>query len=246
MADYPVNPSRRPTNRGMRKVIGKYPSAKAGRMVISEGSLERDYLKTLEFDERVVKILEQPVQIRYRYWEHGEILLESDAAPSQEERVVPPGGKRTHYTPDFFVELRAGVPLLVEVKSSHLLTDPKVQRKIAAGRLYARQQGWEFRVVTEAIREGVYLQNIRVLQRYGNMRLPPETAATIQEALLHNPGGLTVQELAQRLNAGADHRVNEALVYAAVFHRMITIDLYSVRISAQSIVTLRGKADRVG
>ena len=55
---------RRITNGG-RKVIGKFPSIKNGRMVWWESQIERDYLYLLEIDPDVVSYEEQPLKIRY-------------------------------------------------------------------------------------------------------------------------------------------------------------------------------------
>lgn len=51
---------------GSRKVIGKFPSLKMGKMVWWESQLERDYIFHLEFYRSVISYEEQPLKLRYK------------------------------------------------------------------------------------------------------------------------------------------------------------------------------------
>ena len=154
-----------PTNR--RSLTGLVASRKNDRMVASESSLERDFMLLLDFDRTVERYEEQPVKIDYR-----------DAK----------GRKRT-YTPDILVHYRQNLP--PEKPSTPLLCEVKYRKdlfehwkenkpKMRAGRAYAREQGWRFRIITEREVRTPYLENARFLRQY--QRITP--SATDQELLL--------------------------------------------------------------
>lgn len=85
---------RKITNGG-RKVIGKFPSIKMGRMIMWESQIERDYLYLVDFDVDVIFCQEQPLIVRY--------YNDSD-------------GKIHNYTPDFLLIRRDNKKQVIEVK----------------------------------------------------------------------------------------------------------------------------------
>ena len=213
-------------------------------MVWSEGSLERDYIRLLEFDHQVTGYLEQPVLVRYRYWENGDIQLVNQDGHRDETMVAPPpGGKLARYYPDFFVERENRPPLLVEVKQRRLLDDDVVKRKLTAGKLLAQDRGWEFCCVTEEIRTGPILTNVRILQRYSHVRVPSPVQVLAQETIALTAGPLSVEHLAKILGV-SDHRVAQAYVYALVHSGMLVVDLGAEVIGPQSVISL--KRGRIG
>lgn len=145
-----------PTSR--RSLTGAVASRRDGRMVASESSLERDLLVLLDFDPAVERYEEQPVRIEYR-----------DA-----------GGRSRTYTPDVLVHFRQDIapgspttPLLYEVKYRRDLFDNwrEIKPKVRAGRAYARERGWRFKIITEREIRTPYLENARFLRQY--LRLQP-------------------------------------------------------------------------
>ncbi len=117
-----------------------------------ESSLERDLLLLTAFDLGVDWYESQPVSIEY-YDSNG----------------------RSHtYTPDLLIMYRkhgrfkSRKPLLCEVKYREDFFDQwKILKpKLKAARKYAREQGWEFRVLTEREIRTPYLQNVKFLFRY--------------------------------------------------------------------------------
>src|SRR5437588_206487 len=80
------------SNKGSRKIIGKFPSLLMGLVVKWESKLERDFIYLLEFDSDVISYREQPIRIIY--------FLD---------------GKSCRYTPDFLV-VRKNKRQIIEVK----------------------------------------------------------------------------------------------------------------------------------
>lgn len=136
-----------------------------------ESTLERDFLIRTEFSLSVLDVIPQPVRIPFE----GN------------------GGRHHYYTPDFLVYYRLGSahpdnypkPLLVEVKPEEEWRqhwrDWKTKWK--AARNYARQQGWEFRILDESRIRDQALQNIRILEPYKRMQFPVEESQWILKNL---------------------------------------------------------------
>lgn len=155
-----------PPNR--RSLTGMVASRKNKRMIASESSLERDLLVRLEFDPVVERYEEQPVCIQY-----------SDGE----------GHQRT-YTPDVLVYYRVDIlpgwsPLLCEVKYRAELFDKwkEIKPKVRAGRSYARQQGWRFKIFTEREIRTPYLENAKFLRSYRRVAVDEAQARLILDAL---------------------------------------------------------------
>ena len=111
---------RKPTTKG-------YVSAKTGRKVLYRSAWELCYYLHLEYRNDVVDYAVEPFSIKY-------------------EAV---DGKTRRYVPDVKVVFEDGSVVLVEIKASWALKDPRTLIKIAAGEAYARSQDWCFEVVTE-------------------------------------------------------------------------------------------------
>jgi hypothetical protein len=130
-------------------------------MVGFESSLERDLLLLCEFDLNVARYEEQPVCIEY----------------------VDENGTSRTYTPDLLITYRSDIvpakwmrPILGEVKyRADLKGDwPNLRRKFKAGRVFAQERGWEFRVLTETDLRTPLLDNARFLLPF---RRQPRNAA---------------------------------------------------------------------
>jgi hypothetical protein len=76
---------------------------------------------------------------------------------------------------------------LVEVKPSSQLNRPIVQRKLAVARAYARQQDWEYHVLTEKhLLNGPLLRNLRLLARYRQIAVDQGLANQLIEFATNN------------------------------------------------------------
>jgi TnsA endonuclease N terminal/TnsA endonuclease C terminal len=136
-----------------RNITAAVASSKTNRSIMAESSLERDFLIILDFDLNVKFFEEQPLTIKFETKD----------------------GERRSYTPDFYVEYRTDIapanrmkPLLCEIKYRsdlfagwHLL-----KPKFKAARLFAKAQGWEFRIVTEVEIRQPYLENAKFLRPF--------------------------------------------------------------------------------
>lgn len=135
-------PVRAIMNNSGRKLIGKYPSGKMERTIKWEGTLERDYVSILEWQQDVIEYWEQPIKIKYHL-----------------------NGKMRYYTPDFLVIRNSGKSL-VEVKPRYRLEDPNTLLQIKVGIDFCLKKDMHFKVVSDEIREGQFLKNIKLLERY--------------------------------------------------------------------------------
>ncbi|WP_281659878.1 TnsA endonuclease N-terminal domain-containing protein [Microvirgula aerodenitrificans] len=131
-------------------VRGKFPSAKAGRMVAFESLLERDALYLCDFSESVTGIREQPFTLPFT-----------------------DGTRVRRYTPDFALKLEDGSTLVLEVKPVAKLTQPDLAQTFALIRNEMRATNQRFRILTDdAIRREPRLGNLKLLHRYLSTPLP--------------------------------------------------------------------------
>jgi hypothetical protein len=157
-----------PLNR--RSLTGLVASRSQGRMVASESSLERDFYILLDFDLNVNKYIEQPLSVEYRDME---------------------GHERT-YTPDVLVYYRDDIipaklmkPMLCEVKYRRDLFEnwKEHKPKMCAGRAYARERGWQFKIITECEARIPYLENAKFLRQYQSLSTNWDHANLLLDAM---------------------------------------------------------------
>lgn len=156
--------------RSHRSVRGHF-SFRGSAAIQYESTLERDFLARQEHDRAVAEVVSQPCRIPYQL----------------------PSGRASHYTPDFLVLFRPNsgpvehqrFPLLVEVKP-----EADWRRhwrdwapKWKAARRYAREQGWQFRVMDESRIRTQALENISFLRRYRDHELPETESVWIIDGL---------------------------------------------------------------
>jgi hypothetical protein len=174
-------------------------SRKNTRMVASESSLEHDLLILLEFDPTVERYEEQPVKINYTD-EYG----------------------RPHtYTPDVLIyyytgKLPARLPLLCEVKyRAELAANWKeIKPKIRAGRSYARQHGWHFKIMTEHEIRTQYLENAKFLRRYRTITIN-ESDVLLLIGILRETGESNAEQL---LTLIYNDRLKRAELLPTIWH----------------------------
>ena len=140
--------TRRITNRGNKKVIGKFPSLKMNTAIWWESQLERDYIYCLEIDPDVLGYHGQPFTIAYDNLD-----------------------KRKKYTPDFFVERQASLQV-VEIKPSSKVEVFRNTNRFKQAANFCSLNNLEFVVLTEeTIRVQPRLDNIKLLYKYAKVAL---------------------------------------------------------------------------
>lgn len=146
-----------------------------------ESTLERDYLRILEFAPDVSSFEVQPVKIEW---------LEENGSPRS-------------YTPDVLVKYDKETgqrPMLCEVKYradiKKYWTDlhPKFLRAIRL----AKQKDWCFRLITEVEIRTQYLKNIQFLARF--LRIAPDCAQTALVLDHANAGEITPAQLMSKIS----------------------------------------------
>jgi len=136
-----------------RSVTGLVASELNAKQTAFESTLERDFMLLVEFDPDVLTYEEQPVRIDY---------LSAD-------------GQARHYTPDILATYRQipnsttlKPPLLAEIKYRRDLFEQwqELKPKFRAARRYAKEQGWNFKIITEVEIRTPYLKNVKFLRQY--------------------------------------------------------------------------------
>jgi hypothetical protein len=210
-------PSRKISNRGSKKNIGKFPSLKMKRSIYWESLIERDLIFLLEYDPEVTSYEEQPNPVTYML-----------------------AGKQRHLTPDFFVE-RGGPIQLIEVKPEAKMEKyTEIFREVS---WECRQAGrGEFVVATEKmIRVEPKLGNIKFLYRYARTPILLRHQRLLHD-FFHAKDKVSIRELAEYfILKGIENEVQ--MVYALVYHGFLEIDLMKP-IGAGSLTALPDQSEK--
>lgn len=135
--------------RNLRKPSGnknvyKFASAKNSCSVLCESSLERDCCYHLEYSPDVVSYESQPQGFKF-----------------QSENKVH------SYTPDFLVHQSDGTVYFIEVKPLSKTFDNDFKKMFYEKQMAAKASGIQLLLVTEEqIRNGIYLENLKIIHRY--------------------------------------------------------------------------------
>lgn len=208
------------TNRGSIKVIGKFPSLKMNSIVMWESQLERDYIYLLEIDSDVVAYKSQPFTIAYN---------------SQY--------KRRKYTPDFLVE-RTNLKQIVEIKQERKIEKFSQSDRYRQAANFCLTHDLDFVVVTEKIiRVQPRLDNIKLLHRYARVVLPWYVYTECFN-YFHSVVGSTILEAEARLKAKG---ISYSCLLKLLWNGFLLTDLMRP-ITAQSLVQLSplSVANRIG
>lgn len=174
-----------------------------------ESTLERDLLQKLEFNENVMQVISQPVEISY----------------------FTALNYLSNYTPDFLVQFyetkQYQPPLLIEVKPRERLKKDwkKLKLKLKAGFKYALDQGWDFKIFDEKRIRDQLLTNIKFLKRYKNTDFPKDETMLILDKL-NQFGSHTVNGLAGSLYK-SDQKTLEVIahIWFLIEKKYISCDL---------------------
>jgi hypothetical protein len=184
-----------------RNTTGLISTAKSDRMTAYESRLEHDFMKLVEFDPCVSHYVEQPVRIEF-----------TDAT-----------GRPRTYTPDILVSYHPNQdpaqntkPLLVEIKYRKDLFKnwADLKPKFRAARRYAREQGWEFRIITEVEIRTPYLKNVLFLLGYRDLRSSDAEVRRLIETLKR----LGEADPDEVLEAISEDRIKRAQLLPTLWH----------------------------
>lgn len=189
--------SRRVVRRTTHRVVGRFPSLKAGRIIHWESQLERDMARLLEFDPSVVRYAEQPESLEYV--EHG---------------------KKRSYTPDFLIEARTG-QMILEIKPyDQATTEPWKSRLALFEQLYCDRSMPYFVMTEREIQREPRLSNVTMLLRYQRQPIPVRERDTVLDALEGGP--MTLGSLRRHLREAG---IDETYAYTLATHGLLTVDL---------------------
>jgi len=199
-------PVRKVSNHG-GNIIGRFPSTKMERMIAFESLLERDFIYLLEYDPSVEWFEEQPLSIEYK----------------QE-------GKRLQYTPDFHL-IEHGQHVLVECKPERFVETEENRHKFAAARVWCRESGWEFRIMTDQqIRSGFRLQNVKLMARYARLKVEAVMRSQIHTFLHDAQSNISISNLSHAILPEHPENVMAGILCLAYRHE-ITLSLDEAPIS---------------
>jgi hypothetical protein len=200
------------TNKGSKKIIGKFPSYLMGIIVMWESKLERDFLYLLEFDLDVLSYTGQPMRILYSC-----------------------AGKVRRYTPDFLV-VRKHKRQIIEVKPLNRVSKGDNEQRFRIISQVCRTHGYEFKIVTDAnIRVQPRLDNIKLLWKYARTPFHPQHQIYCK-ALLGGGKEICLGEVIQVLESKG---VSRQIIYSMMYHKVLAVDLMRP-ITADSVVQLTG------
>jgi hypothetical protein len=207
-----ISPRHHVTNRP-----GLFWFSSVGHFVAHESRLEAASLLLLDFEAETQAVVSQPFRLH----------LARSSSP------------RDH-VPDYFLRLRSGQGVVVDVKPRAHLDKPKVRAQFAATREICDQAGWQYRIMTEPTDN-----SRRNLSLVSNFRRPPvHTDVVFPEALtLAGLQGVTWGELVKHVST--ETRLHHALVLPCLFHavwsRELSVDL-DCPFDSSSVVSLGDRA----
>ncbi len=196
---------------GGRKVVGKFPSLKMGRMIMWESQIERDYLYLVDFDPDVVYCQEQPLIVRY-----------------YDDRDC----KMHRYTPDFLLVRRSSKKQIIEVKDEKTARSEEYQQLFQRVAPVLHREGYEFIVVTDRmVRVQPLLKNAKLLHKYAATRISNEHLIHLTD-LFADRRELPLGELTTLLGSKG---ISMQQIFALLWHGILSIDL-GKEINSDSLV----------
>lgn len=202
------SPARRfPSYRGQRSFPGWWWFATTGEHVGYESWLERDHLIALDADVDVTGVASQPFSLRWR-----------------------DDGRIRRHVPDYFVRVRDGGAVVVDVRADDRIEPADAEAFEAAGRA-CESVGWEYRRV--GVTDPVSAANLRWLAGYRHPRCRHGEVAACLEDVFTAPADLL---------AGARKVGDPIVVLPTLFHLLWTgrlvADLAAAPLGPSTLVTL--------
>lgn len=172
----------RKIKKNYRNVTGISSASKAVGQAQFESTLERDFLRLLEFSPEVKRFEVQPLTIHWRDNSHS----------------------WRSYTPDVlvtFTEATSRPPWLCEVKYRSDLRKnwPELHPKFIQAIRDAKHQGWRFRLISEVEIRGHDLDAAKFLLPFRRLSIPPERKSRLL-SLVDSLGESTPQGILQTIS----------------------------------------------
>lgn len=182
-------------------------------MIHCESSIERDYIKILDYDTSILDITHQPIVIFYRY-----------------------KGRVRKYFPDFKVLTKEGRVWIAEIKPFKKIEKPENIIKFIVGRLYCEKMGWEFRVITDMeIRKGYLQSNLSLIRALGKQAMPYKSLLYVLNTLQES-GICSIEMLRDNCNELATDEFYK-VIYSLIYHKKIYVDLINNELSDTTLIT---------
>lgn len=194
-------------------IRGKHNSTKMHRMIPWESTLERDFIKLLDFDPTVSSFKFQPEKINYVY-----------------------KGKKRKYFPDFLVVKNDMEKYMYEVKALEKTDDEANKIKFQVGMKFCSERKMKYVVVTEEdIRKGFLIENLDILSEVR----PESTSRKVMYEILRTieeiGGKAKIATLKESIKQFNEEKV-ESNIYHLVYTHQLSMDLISAPISDESFV----------
>lgn len=191
----------RKIKKSYRNVTGAVVSRKNHRMISSESTLERDLYHLLEFDPLISNYEEQPIRVPYRmadgkmshYTPDVLIHFENPAnfvwKFSPFRRLYDQNFINSSSTKSYLIKPKSRIIspkiILAEVKyRKDLIEGWKDHKpKYKAARLFAKERGWNFLILTEKEIRTTILDNIKFIRRYRHYNFPPSELMKVLDKL---------------------------------------------------------------
>lgn len=201
-----------------RNITGKFSTRKASQLISYESKLERDFLYLFDFESIVLKIVEQPITIRYKK-----------------------DDKTYKYTPDFYLETPSGHNnIIIEIKYySDLKKDfQDLKPKFKAIKQHIENNEIDFYIFTdlcEYIQNDDYKFNIHFLLNYNE--LPSEHYSIVKG--LFTPY-ISIQELVSKYSDDKFKQLNLLnSLWCMIRRKIILIDLHKKLTMNTQLINLR-------
>lgn len=194
-------------------IRGKHRSVKMFSMIPWESTLERDFIKLLDFDQTVTYFEFQPKRIDFTYQ-----------------------GKKRKYYPDFLVQKNDSKKYIYEVKAFEKIEDEHNKIKFQVGRKYCQENNMTYVVVSEKdIRQGYLIDNLDELTEVREDSLSRRFMTEIINKLKELGGRSTIRDLRRNLDYinEADFECN---LYYLIYTHFLSADLISTPIHDDLIV----------
>ncbi|ESU34065.1 hypothetical protein G3A_03040 [Bacillus sp. 17376] len=208
-----MKPSRKIKASSKLSIRGKHNSTKMHRMIPWESTLERDFIKRLDFDPTVTSFKFQPLKINYVYQ-----------------------GKKRRYYPDFLVVKNDMKEYIYEVKALEKTEDEVNKVKFQVGMKFCSGRNMKYVVVSEAdIREGFLIEN---LDELSEVRLESTSRKVMYEILrtIESMGGRISKAYLKECLKHINEAEVESNLYHLIYTHQLSMDLISAPISDESII----------
>lgn len=194
-------------------IRGKHNSTKMHRMIPWESTLERDFIKLLDYDPTVVHFKFQPQRIDYTYL-----------------------GKKRKYYPDFHVVKSDMKEYIYEVKALDKIKDETNKIKFQVGMKFCSDRNMHYVVVSEEdIRKGFLIENLDKLTEVRPESTSRKVMFEIIRTLERLGGKIKIATLKESIHQFEEKEV-ECNIYYMIYTHQLSMDLISAPLGDESFI----------